>query len=393
MTRKKDPALRCVCTSLAWMCVPLLAACDAQVSPAYRGEALLTMTGKVEIQDDPTEGTLIPALAWMNNKKSEIDISEVEVEGEFPSKFTIHVYDPPPDELLQPVSDDDDSVLGAAAYITAVTEKHPASVRYASNGNSTASGTGCAGDDCSCGAQGCISITELCTADGTSCYKETRTCPRVDSPPEDCEVTHSGDESITESPWKHFAGLSQNYAIIYVTKAISKDSDLGWKFGLKVGLEKGYSLVALRELTDDELSEQAQCEQQATDDAVAYFNDKLGDPAKTAQEIETLHLKLEGLSCNQGCSADDPSCDPNQVTPECQPIDPDLVDAFPNKVEQLERESGCLNPDAQIRFTPVKDPAHESITVQIAPDLTPIGGKTSEQQAPSSDVSPAMAAP
>jgi hypothetical protein len=371
---------------MAW-----IAACDAQVPTAYRGEALLTMTGKVEIQDDPTEGRLIPALAWVEYERSQIEISEVEVEGEFPSSFTIHVYDPPSDDMLKPVSDDDDSVLGAAAYITAVTEKHPEAVRFASSSSATASG--CAGDDCSCGEQGCISVSEACTADGTSCYKETKTCPRVDSPPGDCEITHSGDEELTQSPWKHFAGLSQNYAIVYVTDAISKNSDLGWKLGLNVGLEKGYNLVALRELNDDERAEQAHCEQDATDEAVAYFNDKLGNPAKTDEELETLYLRLMGLSCNPGCPASDPSCNPNDIAPECEPLDSDLVEAFPGKVEQLEREGGCLNPGAQVRFTPVKDPAHESITVQIAPDLTPIGGKTAERMVAHASTPPMMIPP
>src|SRR4029077_16104679 len=130
---------------------------------------------------------LIPALAWVDYKHSQIDISEVEVEGEFPSNFTIHVYDPPPDEVLGPVGERDSTVCGTAAYITAVTEKHPEAIRFANSGSST-EGASCTGGPCACPDGGCVSVSEVCTADGDSCYRVTTTCPRSDSPPEDCKV-------------------------------------------------------------------------------------------------------------------------------------------------------------------------------------------------------------
>jgi hypothetical protein len=73
----------------------LLFACEAQVSPEYRGEALLTIAGSVEIDRDRDRGTLMPALAFHNSESSDLRIMDVDVEGEFPSDFTLPVDEPP----------------------------------------------------------------------------------------------------------------------------------------------------------------------------------------------------------------------------------------------------------------------------------------------------------
>src|SRR5689334_23343864 len=97
-------------------------ACGSQATPDYAGETLLSLVGSVTIEDDQTDGKLVPALAFQNDK-GRLDIMDVEVHGEFPSNFSLAVHRPPGKEsLMEGPPGEPRFALG---FITAVTAEHP----------------------------------------------------------------------------------------------------------------------------------------------------------------------------------------------------------------------------------------------------------------------------
>src|SRR5687768_1001308 len=91
----------------------VLAGCDRQVDSDYQGEPLLRIRGNVTIPLGLEGGDLVPAIAFnaVSSKRRDqrcgndfpydhVQIVDVGVTGDFPSNFTLDVFDPPPDEAL-----------------------------------------------------------------------------------------------------------------------------------------------------------------------------------------------------------------------------------------------------------------------------------------------------
>ncbi len=333
-----------------------LSACDAQVSPVYAGEALLTMNGSVHIVHDSTEGALRPALAFVNQARSEIQLVDTEVKGEFPAAFTIHVYDPPPESMLFQLTPDSAERRMAIAYVTAVTAAHPTVIQYADNASSTAGTSSGPGGDA--GTSPTVDQTSLCTHDGKTCYTETVTCPQPDSPPSACTVTHTGDASLTDDPFKSFAGISQNYAIVYLSAPLAAGTQGALALGTFDALSQGYNLLALRPLTSAEQARQSQCAADAEAEALVRFNRAHGTSYDT--------LAIAGQTCRPCLQ---PNCPPPSAA-TCPPAASQAeIAAYGQVVTQVKVETRCS--DANIRSTRVADPAHEQITVIIGSGLEP----------------------
>jgi hypothetical protein len=108
----------------------LATGCDAQVSPRFTGEALLTITGSVQIQQPDHGDLVVPALAFWIPSKGEVRIQDVEVQGEFPSDFRLDVYEPPPTEAyFEATRQGSGEPRMAAGYITAVAADHPSTIQ------------------------------------------------------------------------------------------------------------------------------------------------------------------------------------------------------------------------------------------------------------------------
>jgi hypothetical protein len=69
------------------------AGCEAQVGEGYRGEAILTLQGSVELGDGAA-ADLVPVLAFRT--EAGYVLVDTHVEGEFPAHFRLSVFDPPP---------------------------------------------------------------------------------------------------------------------------------------------------------------------------------------------------------------------------------------------------------------------------------------------------------
>jgi hypothetical protein len=340
---------------LALCAVVLVGACDAQASTAYRGQPLLSMSGSVELAlDATTQGELSPALAFFNPQNAAIEIVDVEAQGEFPAEFAIQVYERPPQSAFFPIWDEQDAPEAALAFITAVTPEHPDAIEFADTHEISVRPSSCNGGPCACPESGCVrSESKLCTRDGETCFVEKVTCPQSDSPEEDCTVEYSGDPSVGDDPWKNFAGLSQNYAIVYVHEALAAGARAAITLGTRDALAEGYNLLSLRALTQEERVERQSCAQDAGAIALQRFNREHG--------TDYDELTIMGLTCG-------PGVDDRVFCP--QPASPEESEDYYALTLEVAAEEGCLQ--TEYLATRIDDAEAEPITIRIGQTLDPL---------------------
>jgi hypothetical protein len=144
----------------------------------------LTLTGSVELTEERPDGALVPAILFPAGG-STFDIVDMRVKGTFPSDFVLDVYDPPP------TIPDPPAIMG---YITAVPKDHPPKHVY-STFSTLLYSAGCSAIDCGAECPPCDVEAMWCAED--DCYYENRTCPKLDSPIEECTITKmEGDPKL-----------------------------------------------------------------------------------------------------------------------------------------------------------------------------------------------------
>jgi hypothetical protein len=95
-----------------------LAACDSQVDGNHKGDELAVLTGTVEnLRTQPTDDAEV-AVLWLNVTVADETYTPdtVSVEGNFPSEFSISIYEPPIDLAI---NDFGDSRFGFALIFAA----------------------------------------------------------------------------------------------------------------------------------------------------------------------------------------------------------------------------------------------------------------------------------
>jgi hypothetical protein len=337
-----------------------LAGCDPQVSPHYRGESLLTVSGSVmNISENHPQGPLVPALAFTNSARNEVRLVEVAVKGEFPSDFRIDVYDPPPPEALEPVNEGMPDTRVAFGYITAVSKRHAPVIRFADD----TSGAISACPDAGCGDKTITITNSWCTSsEPVACYVEHDTCPGGDQSSPACVLVTEGDPTLKE-PWREFGGFSQNYVVLYLEHAVKAGTWLAAVLGTPDGLEKGYYLFELQRQSDAAYTARGACEDDAQRAAADQYNQQHGTQISTNEVSGGCDVEL--------CGRSDANCSSQEIglcaLPEAeqQRIRAELALA----VAQAELDLGCL--DLARSFVLVKDPAHESISVVIGASEPP----------------------
>lgn len=110
----------------AFLASLVLAGCDSQVDPDYRGEPLATLHGSVVAASQaPASGDAV--IVWQNPSGSP-DLSigvSVPVSGSFPASFTMPIYTPPPAEAVIYVPEetgDDRVAVGIIAMLKTGTD-------------------------------------------------------------------------------------------------------------------------------------------------------------------------------------------------------------------------------------------------------------------------------
>jgi len=284
-----------------------LGACDAQVSPFYRGESLLTVVGSVEIAENRTPAPLVPALAFASRARNEILVVEAQVQGRFPADFRLDVYDPPPSAALGSTSELFESEERMAlGYITAVPQQHRAVIRFGDTQDSSSS---------ACSSAGCATTTvrTWCTSTAEiDCYEETIACPEgavwsgEDDPPADCMITAQTGDIALKEPWREFAGFSQNYLVLYLPSPAPSGSYIASAFGAPSGLERGYHLLAIHSLNEQQYTETQACVAEAIASAVADYNQAHGthytaDEAQEPAVSKALGVASQRAEVDLGC--------------------------------------------------------------------------------------------
>jgi hypothetical protein len=320
--------------ALALAGLSLTCACDLEASPDYLGESLLSLQGKVTISDDRTEGALVPALAFENADDGRLDIVDVEVEGEFPNSFSLDVYTPPPNSAL--MEGPPGEARFAIGFVTAVSARHEPFIRYAN---------GASGGGGECDEEACYEEYETCTNDGSECYRETRRC---DLDLENCVVIEmSGDPSIRDDPWKSFAGLSRDYRVLYLSEALSAESEMAKLFAGGEPLAQGYHLLTVREQTAAEDDAGDACFARAEREVLKEYNEAHGT------EYENFDM---------------PGC-PDDGTP-CDQISSKELEALWEALDERVSELGCQR-HSQV-YARVAHPESTFLTIHIAPDVGPL---------------------
>jgi len=333
-----------------------LARCDAQVSPVDRGEALLTVWGSVEIANPQTRGPLVPALAFYASESALLHITEVEVEGEFPSDFTLRVYEPPPKEATFATPK---GSKVAFAHITALSPDHPDSLPYAWPGeryNSCFGSVEPSGTGEPSGELTCEINESWCAGIGTNCYEESRVCPTEDSPSEECEIiSTSGDPSLRRGKdyWKNFAGLSQEYVVAYLFEPLVEDEPIGRTWGL-AGLDTGYYLFRFPMMTKAAVREaEEECIQQAEAIAIQRYNKAHG----TDYSRQEVFGPWACLSSENG-----------PIGEQCTQPPPEVSEEIRNIYLQVADDLKCWQGDVP---TLIENPEKERISMRITYDVQP----------------------
>lgn len=234
-------------SALLWMILPLLA-CDRQVEAGYRGESLLQVNGRLSIPlsvDADTAAAATPAVAFRAASPQAVSqwpggfdhlrLIPVTAEGSFPSRFTIHLFDPPPPEALVP------RYAGEVAYAQGhLVVGHPELPAVLS--------TALTGRDCAeprCGRRiTCPGVAWPVSyyppfdyQAGADCFVQELTCGErfLSYTYQDCTIS-----SEQGNPALRLLGFSGNLSIVYFSEAVPQDSILAVLYNNGEAIAPGY---------------------------------------------------------------------------------------------------------------------------------------------------------
>jgi hypothetical protein len=268
--------------------VPLMAsvACGSVAGTDHKGNSLLQISGSVRIDNEDAPADLVPALAF--ETKDGFLIQDVEVRGEFPAKFTLNVYEPPPPETI--MRDSQRPAL-AGGYLTAVPPDHERIIPlpYFYPGDPI--------DQIACDGTPAEVVDEWCTID-RKCYQERKvcTCPvpadKWNPGPATCgEVLETSGDPAIKNPWSKFGGVSQNFFILYVPEAsleaLNEEPFFSQEYTGGKGFKLGYNLIHARHTTPEEKQAAAECEPAIRAQAWAEYNAAHGTDYSQDTDLET----------------------------------------------------------------------------------------------------------
>jgi hypothetical protein len=121
------------------------AACSSQVTPQYQGEPLATIRGTVVTSSTPPSQAVTAAIVWLTGTAN-VDLPKIvgtraDVQGSFPTSFSLDIYAPPPADAFHPGGSNDTStgiwigVIVALDAAAADRDLHPSDVLGADPGH------------------------------------------------------------------------------------------------------------------------------------------------------------------------------------------------------------------------------------------------------------------
>jgi hypothetical protein len=236
----------------------VLAGCDAKAGSAYQGESLMSLQGRVVIDNSDPPAELVPALAFVD-RTATYHILDVEVRGEFPSDFQLDVLDPPPEAaFLAPRDSFPDATERdpryAHGYLSAVAPQHPDKVPVVLQ---SIQGDRCDGPTSRTAEPGapwsvstepgfsCYRQFKACTGDNKECYEKEERC---DHNFENCEIVRaSGSLDLLDRVADNFAGIAPGYLVLYLEGRAEAGTAVARVFGRGKPLAAGYHLLKVTE--------------------------------------------------------------------------------------------------------------------------------------------------
>jgi hypothetical protein len=219
-----------------------LFACDRLVDSDFQGDSLLRIEGSVVTPQRLGEADLVPALAFEavlpeHDSYTHQRIMDVGFQGEFPSNFTLDVFDLPPADATEAVIPGEPAF--AVGYITVAHAEHPDAITTRALEPETLEAW-VEMETAICGERrGRCQVRHTCTLDGQTCLHQTLECPtdRDAFTDYDCDVTATeGEESLA------LAGYSVNYWILYFSAPIAADTFLAVEWADGEPISAGYHL-------------------------------------------------------------------------------------------------------------------------------------------------------
>jgi hypothetical protein len=263
-----------------WLAVTGLLACgDSQAGTDYAGEPLMTLRGVVQATASLEEGDFVPGLRFL----SIYDISEDhcnldvepcsdtvyyvkgDVEGEFPSAFTLRLFEPPDPEVIEEV------VKGESPFargpIVAVSRQHPKFLRTTRT---------------QVEVDGQFPVYDKVCSDTGQCIQRDfwAECQSEDGYTFDAPYPCGGKFS-DEYPWNIY-GWSDRQDVYYFAKDLPAGSVLSKIFNGGRALSAGYHLVRYidaeleEKLSPDEFGAYQDCLWRATVKATEDINRMFG---------------------------------------------------------------------------------------------------------------------
>ena len=283
-------------------------ACSSQSSADYQGDPLLKLKATVAVPKEFEGEELVPVLYFPLQPQPAVgvhlmEILDVEIEGSFPSNFTLEVYDPPPESAL---SYSEGLPKFAVGYISAMSPSHPSLVKSISTSTD-------AGDPLG---------YRYCTVDESRCFETSLSCPPDGGLDKCAPVSTTGDPAL------QFAGYSLNAIITYAPEPIPADSAIAFTWASGEAIPAGYHLRRMVKVEYSSGPEAQACRDQAWEKAHADYN-----------EIHGTNHSID--------------------------VRPGLMERpwrFSELLSIRLREGGCL-PDSPVREVP--DPANAALSITL----------------------------
>jgi hypothetical protein len=296
----------------------VLLGCGEQTSTDYRGEALLTFSGRVELLDSSAGKDLVPALAFPGSG-GYWQIVDVDVEGEFPAGFTLHVFDPPPEDLIE---DGPSFTPGTPAFTTALITAVPRDhARGFQSSSSFITNPDCAE------AGPCHTVRrKACYAERESggpisetadCYEEVRMCDfeidfALDQDYDSCDVVGTeGDANLARTIASRFSGFSDEFVVMYLGAEAPAGSLVAQMLESRKPVAAGYHLIQRRARTQAEIDQAAQCHDAAAQIAFEQFRREhpatdcqlfgAGFSCRDVEQGRLLSKQIVDAQANQDC--------------------------------------------------------------------------------------------
>jgi hypothetical protein len=285
LPRKRPLRASTYATLVIWSLLPC---CKSTSSLDTDSGQLLQLHGSLELPSGRAAGRPIAALLYADGH-SHLQLQELALQGSFPTDIQVELRKPPPEGALYNIGELDEPRV-ASGFLTMIPESHPDSMRF----------TTVTTRDVSC--QGACEITERWCADDFECYSEVRICPDA-SPSPSCTLHTEGDEALKQPPpWDLFAGVSEDYVLVYASASLPAGSVTATLFGSPMGMSQGYHVLEARRLADSELAAQHACWNAAVEDAVEQLN------AEELSDYTSLDLLRPCADENSWLVNDGPLC-------------------------------------------------------------------------------------